>query len=101
MLAVIAQQFRRHAAELRVEEQIEEERGHQIVAMVAQRDLGEAFRLSEDGRHGLWPGELELSGDFFAETLDYAVALDPAAVYALRGSALALVWSRKWRRNWL
>ena len=43
MPAIVAQQFGRHAAELGVEEQIEKERGHQIVAMMAQRDLGEAF----------------------------------------------------------
>lgn len=50
----------------------------------------EAFRMSDDGKRGLWPGEIELSGEFFAETLQYAVSLDPEAVHALQGSALAL-----------
>ena len=47
VFAVVAEQLGRHAADLGMEEQIEEERGHQVVTVVAQRDLGVALLLGE------------------------------------------------------
>jgi hypothetical protein len=38
----------------------------------------------------LWPGTLELSAEFFATAAAHAVPLDPRALAALKGSALAL-----------
>jgi hypothetical protein len=38
----------------------------------------------------LWPGRLELSAEFFATATAHAVPLDPRALAALKGSALAL-----------
>ena len=42
VLAVVGQQLGRHARQPGVVEQVEEERGDHVVAVVAQRDLGEA-----------------------------------------------------------
>src|SRR3546814_10780052 len=47
VLAVVGQQLRRHAGNLRVEKQVEEERRHQVVAMVAQCDLVESLLFGE------------------------------------------------------
>lgn len=44
-----------------------------------------------DGRQlGFWPGYLELSTEFYETLVDHAVPLDPRAIAALKGSALAL-----------
>ncbi|MCW0448241.1 hypothetical protein NB706_001075 [Xanthomonas sacchari] len=40
--AIVAAQHRRHRRQLGVEEQVHEERGDDVVAVVAQRDLGDA-----------------------------------------------------------
>ena len=43
VLAVVAEQLGRHAGQPGVEEQVHEERGQQVVAVVAERDLGETI----------------------------------------------------------
>lgn len=50
----------------------------------------EAWMHTEGGQRALWPGELELSPEFFGTLLEHAVPLDPRALGALKDSALAL-----------
>lgn len=50
----------------------------------------EAWVSTDDRQRALWPGELELSPEFYSTLLDHAVPLDPRALKALRSSALAL-----------
>jgi len=50
----------------------------------------EAWLQPEGGQHTLWPGELQLSQEFFETLLAHAVPLDPRALGGLKGSALAL-----------
>lgn len=47
--------------------------------------------MQHDGQSlGLWPGSMTLSGEFFNTLIEHAVPLDPRALRALKGSALAL-----------
>lgn len=50
----------------------------------------EAWVQNDHGSLGLWPGYLKLSSDFYETLLAHAVPLDPRAISALQGSALAL-----------
>ena len=50
----------------------------------------EAWFVDEDRQRGLWPGELDLSGEFFESVLEHAVPLDPLALAGLQNSAMAL-----------
>ena len=50
----------------------------------------EAWLQPEGGQHTLWPGELQLSQEFFETLVGHAVPLDPRALSGLKGSALAL-----------
>lgn len=50
----------------------------------------EAWLHSDGLQHTMWPGELELSPEFFDTLTGHAVPLDPRALAALKDSALAL-----------
>jgi hypothetical protein len=50
----------------------------------------EAWLHPTGDQRTLWPGTLELSAEFFATATAHAVPLDPRALMALKGSALAL-----------
>ncbi len=50
----------------------------------------EAWIVDEDRQRGMWPGELDLSSDFFESMLEHAVPLDPQALAGLQNSAMAL-----------
>lgn len=50
----------------------------------------EAWLRREGNQTVMWPGVLELSGDFFASLQEHAVPLDPTALRSLRHSSLAL-----------
>lgn len=50
----------------------------------------EAWMQRDNHSIGLWPGQMTLSGEFYATLLDHAVPLDPRAIAALQKSALAL-----------
>ncbi len=50
----------------------------------------EAWLQAQAGQHTLWPGELQLSQEFFETLVGHAVPLDPRALSGLKGSALAL-----------
>lgn len=50
----------------------------------------EAWLHSGDRQHTLWPGELQLSQEFFETLAGHAVPLDPRALSVLKDSALAL-----------
>ena len=50
----------------------------------------EAWLQPEGGQHAAWPGELQLSQEFFETLTSHAVPLDPRALGVLKDSALAL-----------
>lgn len=50
----------------------------------------EAWLQPESGQRALWPGELQLSQEFFETLASHAVPLDPRALGGLKDSALAL-----------
>lgn len=50
----------------------------------------EAWIVDENRQRGMWPGELDLSADFFESMLEHAVPLDPHALAGLQNSAMAL-----------
>lgn len=50
----------------------------------------EAWLQPEGGQHSAWPGELQLSQEFFETLASHAVPLDPRALGVLKDSALAL-----------
>jgi hypothetical protein len=50
----------------------------------------EAWLQPQGGQHTLWPGELQLSQEFFETLAGHAVPLDPRALGVLKDSALAL-----------
>ena len=50
----------------------------------------EAWLQPGDDQQTLWPGELQLSQEFFETLAAHAVPLDPRALGGLKGSALAL-----------
>lgn len=50
----------------------------------------EAWLQPEGGQRALWPGELQLSQEFFETLSSHAVPLDPRALGSLKDSALAL-----------
>lgn len=50
----------------------------------------DAWMPGTDDQPALWPGELELSHDFYTTLLEHAVPLDPRALGALKDSALAI-----------
>lgn len=54
-----------------------------------------AWFSSQGGQRALWPGEIELSSDFFQSLTTHAVPIEPRALGALQHSALAIdvyVW---------
>ena len=50
----------------------------------------DAWTQSDNGQLGLWPGVIQLSGEFYETLREHAVPLDPRAIAALQNSALAL-----------
>ncbi len=50
----------------------------------------EAWFVDEDRQRGLWPGELDLSAEFYESVLEHAVPLDPQALAGLQNSPMAL-----------
>lgn len=50
----------------------------------------EAWVTDEDRQRGLWPGELELSADFYDSLVEHAVPLEAGALSHLQNSAMAL-----------
>ncbi len=49
-----------------------------------------AWASQSDKQRALWPGVIELTGEFYESLAEYAVPLDPRALAALKHSALAL-----------
>jgi len=61
-----------------------------------------AWLDSSGGQRTIWPGEIELTADFFGSLIEHAVPIDHRALGALKHSALAMdvyVWlaHRLWR----
>ena len=50
----------------------------------------EAWVSDEDRQRGLWPGEIELSADFYDSLIEHAVPLEAGALSHLQNSAMAL-----------
>lgn len=50
----------------------------------------EAWVSDEERQRGLWPGELELSADFYESLIEHAVPLEAGALSHLQNSAMAL-----------
>jgi hypothetical protein len=50
----------------------------------------DAWTQCDNGQLGLWPGVIQLSGEFYETLREHAVPLDPRAIAALQNSALAL-----------
>jgi len=49
-----------------------------------------AWASQNEKQRALWPGVIELTGEFYESLAEYAVPLDPRALAALKHSALAL-----------
>lgn len=61
----------------------------------------EAWIQHDNGTLGMWPGVIELSSEFYDSIVSHAVPLDPRAIHALQGSALALdIYSWLAHRLW-